>query len=170
MTSGCACLGQPFGEFLLLLALLGWPDSCLSHPAPPPYWVPGNGAHPFLFQILSESHGAGFKLHEEGGFRARRTWRYERKRKKCAAWQPHAWHSSQPVTPPPPIIFTLSPVPSVTSVVTPRLDSSQEAGYSESAYSLPEASPGGTACGRQPSHSSGALSQSSVSLSCKNGQ
>lgn len=80
------------------------------------------------------------------GFRARESVAVRGRGKKRAAWQPHAWHSSQPVTPPP-AISALSPAPSVTSVVTPViLTLPQEAGYPRSAYSLPKAKTGGKGC------------------------
>lgn len=110
------------------------------------------GPSPVFLQ--SESDGAGFKLQGKGGYRVRRSGAVRGRGKKRAAWQPHAWHSSQPVTPP--TISALSPAPSVTSVVTPViLTLPQEAGYPRSAYSVPKAKTGGKGCGRQLSRATG---------------
>lgn len=67
------------------------------------------------------------------------------RQKKCAVWQHgNLTPGIPPSQPLPPPISALSPAPSVTSVVTPViLTLPQEAGYTGSACSLPEAGDGG---------------------------
>lgn len=98
--------------------------------------------------LLLDSHGQGSDsvVRGDGGPRGSGALRG---REECAAWQPHAWHPSQPITRPH-LHLHFIPAPSVTSVVTPViLTLPQEAGYPGSACSTPEARAGGKEGRRQ---------------------
>lgn len=60
---GCACLGQPSGVRVRVYPLFLCPSSLLD---PRLFFYPRG---PSPVPLLSESHGAGFKLHGGGGLR-----------------------------------------------------------------------------------------------------